>query len=120
MPKSTRDIPEELKNLSLEEMKAVIGTAPKVLPETTLDYAAMHSAIDRFQAERKATELREWLIYQAPPGVYDMYIEERKRLQKEEEEQLRLSNRFTGLVVICFLAYVIWTFWTISHMGVAR
>ena len=120
MPEPTRDIPEELKNLSLEEMKAVIGTAPKVLPETTLDYAAMHSAIDRFQAERKCTELREWLIYQAPPGVYDMYIEERKRLQQEEERQNRITNRFTGVIILSIIGYTVWTLWTVSHMGLPR
>ena len=120
MPKTTRDIPEELKNLSLEKMKAVIGTAPKVLPETTLDYAAMHAAIDRFQAERKCTELREWLIYQAPPGVYDMYIEERQRLQKQEEEQTRISNRFVGAVILFVVGYTVWTLWTVSHMGIPR
>jgi hypothetical protein len=80
----------------------------------------MHAAIDRFQLERKQTELREWLIYQAPPGVYDMYLEERKRLQEEDQEQRRISNRFTGVIVLIFIGFILWNFYSITHIGYPR
>jgi hypothetical protein len=110
----------DFKNLSLDEIKAKMNATPKAIPVTTLDFAAMHAAIDRFQAETQQRELREWLIYQAPPGVYDMYIEERKRLQKEDEQQNRIANRFTGVIVLSIIGYTVWTLWTVSHIGVPR
>jgi hypothetical protein len=108
------------KSISLDEIKAKINAQPKAFPVTTLDFAAMHAAIDRFQAETQQKELREWLIYQAPPGVYDMYLQERKRLQKQDEEQIRRSNRFTGVIVLIFIAFIVWNFYSITHMGYPR
>lgn len=110
----------DFKNLSLDEIKAKMNATPKAIPVTTLDFAAMHAAIDRFQAETQQRELREWLIYQAPPGIYDMYLEERKRLQKEDEELMRKSNRFTLTIVLIFIGFIGWNFYSITQMGGMR
>ena len=106
--------------MTLEQIKEAINAKPKIIPSTTLDYAAMHAAIDRFQAESQQKELREWLIYEAPPGIYDMYLQERKRLQEQDEEQMRKSNRFSLVIVLAFLGFVLWNFYSIANMGYPR
>jgi hypothetical protein len=49
-----------------------------------------------------------------------MYIEERKRLQEEDQEQRRISNRFTGVIVLIFIGFILWNFYTIAHIGSMR
>jgi len=108
------------KGMTLEQIKEKIAAKPKHIPESVLDHAAMHAAIDRFQAEKQAKEIREWLVYEAPPGVYEMYLEERKRLQKQEAEQTKLSNRFAGAFVLFIGGYLIYTIYTLFSYGHPR
>lgn len=103
MPKTTRDIPLEPQT--------------KQMPESTLDYAAMHAAIDRFQVERQQSELREWLVYQAPPGMYEMYLEERKRLIAVDAEQKKMHNRFVGTIFLVIAIYVMFDIFTMFRRG---
>lgn len=110
----------EFKELTLEEIKAKIGSQPKVIPETVLDYAAMHSAIDRFQLERKQTELREWLIYSAPPGVYEMFIEERKKLLALQKKRETHDKRFAFTFLLIFVGYMGWNFYELFKVGYPR
>ena len=105
------------KGMTLEQIKEKIATKPKHIPDTVLDTAAMHAAIDRFQAEKQAKEIRDWLVYEAPPGVYDMYIEEKTRLEEQQKAQNKMSNRFAGTFLVCVASYLIYTMYTLFHMG---
>ena len=104
------DNDEFFKDMTLDQIKKKIATKPKHIPDTVLDTAAMHAAIDRFQAENQAKEIREWLIYEAPAGMYDLYLEEKARLEKQELAHQRHERRVMGIALLGVLAYTIYSF----------
>ena len=78
---------------------------PRMAPESPLDDLAIQRARERYAFEQKQKELREWFIYQAPPGVYDLYLEERVRILKE----LKAAQSF-ALKILIFLVAVLLTY----------
>ena len=104
------DNDEFFKDLTFEQIKEKIKAKPKHIPDTVLDTAAMHAAIDRFQAENQAKEIREWLVYEAPPGMYDLYLEEKAKLEKQARAHERHDRRVMGIVLLGVLAYTIYSF----------
>lgn len=111
---------KEFENMSLEDIKKAIQTKPKHIPDTVLDTAAMHAAIDRFQAEKQAKEIREWLVYEAPPGIYDLYVEEKQKLQEEEKARIKSSNRVAGTIILIFIGFLFYNLYVVSQMGHPR
>lgn len=75
---------------------------PKILPENGLDNLALKRAKRRFEHEAKMTKLREWMVYEAPNGFYDMFIEEREALLKEEADDIR-NAKIWGAIVCCIV-----------------
>jgi hypothetical protein len=108
---------DEFKGMSLEDIKRAIETKPKHIPDTVLDTAAMHAAIDRFQAERQAKEIREWLVYEAPPGMYDLYVEEKKKLEEQEAARIKSGNRFAGTFILILLGFLFYNLYQLSHVA---
>jgi hypothetical protein len=70
----------DLTQMSLNDLKKeVTGGKPRIHPQTTLDFEALDKAMDQYEEAQRNKKLREWLIYQAPPGVYDLFIKEREK-----------------------------------------
>ena len=99
MPKSTRDIPSE--DIQIPENT----DPPKMAPESPLDDLAIQRARDRYAAQVKREQLRKWFMYQAPPGIYDLYLEERNQILQELEERQSKAKFF-----LVFLMAVLITF----------
>lgn len=104
MPKSTRDIPSE--DIQIPENT----DPPKMAPESPLDDLAIQRARERYAAQVKREQLREWFIYQAPPGIYDMYVKEREALLEEHKQRMANAKWFLGFIVVVVVAIVGITF----------
>lgn len=79
MPKPTRDIPDE--------------------PLTLLDQVALERARERHANEEQMKKLREWFIYEAPPGVYQKFLEEREALIQEHNQRMANHKWFLFFVM---------------------
>jgi predicted RND superfamily exporter protein len=110
----------EFEGMTLEQIKEKINAKPKHIPDTVLDTAAMHAAIDRFQAEKQAKEIREWLVYEAPPGMYDFYVEEKAKLEKQAKEQQKAQFTVALLFVLFIMGMVVWNIFEALRPGVPR
>ena len=108
------------KGMSLEQIKEKINAKPKYIPDTVLDTAAMHAAIDRFQAETQAKEIREWLMYEAPPGMLDLYVEEKAKLEKQAKEHQKAQFTISLLFVLFIIGMVGWNFFEAIRPGFPR
>jgi hypothetical protein len=108
------------KGMTLEQIKEKINAKPKHIPDTVLDTAAMHAAIDRFQAEKQAKEIREWLVYEAPPGIYEMYQEEKKKLEEQEAARIKSGNFFAGTFILILLSFIFYNLYQLSHIANPR
>ena len=78
---------------------------PRMAPESPLDDLAIKRARERYAIEQKQKELREWFIYQAPPGVYDLYLEERAQILKELKERQSFALKILIFLVSALLTY---------------
>lgn len=86
MPKSTRDIPKE--------------------PLSLLDQVALERARERYARQEQMTKLHEWFIYEAPPGVYQKFLEEREALIQEHNQRMANAKWFLGFIVVILLVLI--------------
>lgn len=92
---------------SLADLKKKVSQQiRRIHPMTTLDFEALDKAMDQYEEAQKNKALREWLIYQAPPGVYDLFLKER---QKQVQLMIQRSKYATG----------VWTFICLFLVGLA-
>lgn len=112
---------KEFDGMTLEQIKeAIKASPPKYIPDTVLDTAAMHAAIDRFQAEKQAHELREWLIHEAPNGLYNLYVAEKAKLEKQAKEHQKAQFTISLLFVLFIIGMVGWNLFEAIRPGFPR
>jgi len=97
----------DLTQMSLDDLKKKVTDGRiRIHPQTTLDFEALDKAMDQYEEAQRNKKLREWLIYQAPPGVYDLFLKER-----EKQVQLMIQrNKY---------AVGVWTFLCLFMVGLA-
>lgn len=101
MPKSTRDIPSE--DIQIPENT----DPPKMAPESPLDDLAIERARQRYAVQQKRDQLREWFIYQAPPGVYDLYLEERTQILKDLEDRQSVAKKILVFLMAMLITFAV-------------
>lgn len=74
------------------------------LCKNSIEAAAMNKAIERYQSEMAMVELRNNLVYKAPRGFNNMYIEE---LQTVHDE-VKYRNRLVYLVFGIYALFCLW------------
>jgi hypothetical protein len=106
---------KDLTQMSLDDLKKeVTGGKIRIHPQTTLDFEALDVAVEQYEEAQRNKKLREWLIYQAPPGVYDLFIKER---EKQVQLMIQRSKYATGvwtllcLFMVGLAAYQIYQAW---------
>lgn len=80
---------------------------PKMAPESPLDDLAIERARQRYAVQQKRDQLREWFIYQAPPGVYDLYVEERAQLLKELADRQSTAKKLLAFLLGMLITFAI-------------
>ena len=89
---------------SLEDLKKKVSQQiRRIHPQTTLDFEALDKAMDQYEEAQRNKKLREWLIYQAPPGVYDLFIKER---EKQVQLMIQRSKYAAGVWTLLCLFMV--------------
>lgn len=96
------------KTMSLDEIKTIVkGDTPKLEPETLLDLVAIERAKDRHARLEQQKALREWFIYRAPPGVYELWLEERKALQQEMDDRQSTAKKLLAFLLGMLITFAI-------------
>lgn len=80
---------------------------PKMAPESPLDDLAIERARQRYAVQQKRDQLREWFIYQAPPGVYDLYLEERAQILKDLEDRQSTAKKFLVFLMSMLITFAV-------------
>jgi hypothetical protein len=100
---------------SLADLKKKVSQQiRRIHPQTALDFQALEKAMDQYEEAQKNKALREWLIYQAPPGVYDLFLKEQ---QKQLQLMVQRSKYAAGawgvvcLFMVGLAAYQIYQMW---------
>jgi hypothetical protein len=94
--------------------KEVTKDKIRIHPQTTLDFEALDKAMEQYEESQRNKQLREWLIYQAPPGVYDLFVKER---EKQVQLMIKRSRYAAGvwallcLFMVGLAAYQIYDAW---------
>lgn len=65
-----------------------------------LDRAALERAREKYAREEQMKKLHEWFIYEAPPGVYQKFLEERDALIAEHKERMDTAKYFLRLLIV--------------------
>ena len=107
---------KDLTKMSLEDLKKEItGGKPRIHPHTALDFEALDKAMERYDEAQRNKQLREWLIYQAPPGVYDEFVKERAKMVHVMMQRNRVALRMWTLLCLFMVGlagYQIYQAWT--------
>lgn len=91
----------DLTKKSLDDLKKeVVGDKTRVHPQTALDFEALDKAMEQYNQAQKNKALREWLIYQAPPGVYDLFVKERSKRVHIMMSRNRIALRMWTLICL--------------------
>lgn len=80
---------------------------PKMAPESPLDDLAIERARQRYAVQQKRDQLREWFIYQAPPGVYDLYLEERAQILKDLEDRQSVAKKILVFLMAMLITFAV-------------
>lgn len=78
------------------------------LPRTRGEYEALQRAMDRYKEEQHQKELREWLIYEAPNGFREAFMQEMEEIAKNREKRLKLELKAAWLFALCLAFYLGW------------
>jgi hypothetical protein len=87
----------------------------RIHPQTTLDFEALDVAVEQYEEAQRNKKLREWLIYQAPPGVYDLFIKEREKQVQLMIKRSKQGAAIWGMICLFMLGlagYQIYQAWT--------
>ena len=107
---------KNLSEMSLDDLKKeVTGGKIRIHPQTALDFEALDVAVEQYEEAQRNKKLREWLIYQAPPGVYDLFIKEREKQVQLMIKRSKQGAAIWGMICLFMLGlagYQIYQAWT--------
>ncbi len=83
-----------------------------------LDRAALERARESYAREEQMKKLHEWFIYEAPPGVYQKFLEEREALIAEHNQRMTNAKFFLAIVVVIALFLIGGAFYDMWERGI--
>ena len=85
--------------------------ANRLVEDSPLDATALDRVMKQYKEAERQKALREWLVYKAPPGVYDAFQKERQAivddLRRRQQEAKILLLILAGVCVLFVLAQTV-------------